>query len=103
VLERAGQYVSTFTERFSNVVAEERYEQHWLGQGGRPMGHRELTSEFLLAKVTDGVGWVPYRDVFEVDGKAVRDRDARLMCTPSRGCPRSSVGTSASGSTCRCR
>lgn len=78
VLELAGRYVSAFTERFSNVVSEERYEQDWLGQGGRPMGHRELTSEFLLAKVTEGIGWVPYRDVFEVDGKAVRDRDERL-------------------------
>jgi hypothetical protein len=78
VLERAGRYVSAFTERFSNVVSEERYEQDWQGQSGRSMGHRELTSEFLLVKVAEGIGWVPYRDVFEVDGKAVRDRDERL-------------------------
>ncbi len=78
VLERAGRYVSAFAERFSNVVSEERYEQDWLGQGGRRLSHRDLTSEFLLVKLTEGIGWVSYRDVFEVDGKAVRDRDERL-------------------------
>ncbi len=78
VLARAALYVAAFAERFSNVVSEERYEQSWTGQGGRSIGHRDLTSEFLLVKVTEGVGWVSYRDVIEVDGKAVRDRDERL-------------------------
>jgi hypothetical protein len=49
--------------------------------------HRELRSDVLLVKV-DGVDrWVQFRDVFEVDGKPLRDRDERLerlFLKPSR-------------------
>ncbi len=86
-----GQYVGQFIERFSNVVAEERYVQDTLGNlqsfaiGGRGStprlstgaGHRELRSDFLLVKVGP-VEWLPFRDVFEVDGKPIRDREQRL-------------------------
>src|SRR6185503_9035702 len=39
---------------------------------------RELKSDFLLVKIgpTD---LLPFRDVFEVDGSAVRDREQRLQ------------------------
>jgi formylglycine-generating enzyme len=91
ILARAGQYVGQFIERFSNVVAEERYVQDTLGnlqsfaiggRGGTPRlstgaGHRELRSDFLLVKVGP-VEWLPFRDVFEVDGKPIRDREQRL-------------------------
>jgi formylglycine-generating enzyme required for sulfatase activity len=91
VLARAGRYVGQFIERFSNVVAEERYVQDTLGNlpsfalGGRgalprfPSGarHRELKSDFLLVKVGP-VEFLPFRDVFEVDGTPVRDREQRL-------------------------
>jgi hypothetical protein len=36
-----------------------------------------LLSDFLLVRSPDG-GWVPFRDVFERDGDAVRDREERL-------------------------
>ena len=65
LLERAGQYVAQFVDRFSNVVAEERYVQDTLsnlpvvtrGLGGgssqrQPARHRELKSDFLLVKVS---------------------------------------------------
>ena len=38
---------------------------------------RTLRSDFLLIKV-EGHGWTPFRDVFEVDGRQLRDRQDRL-------------------------
>ena len=39
--------------------------------------HRELKADFLLVKIGPA-DWLPFRDVFEVDGSAVRDREQRL-------------------------
>lgn len=91
ILDRAGTYVARFMLEFANVVAEEHYEQRasgrqtFSGTGGRAgvvMGggaqRRELVSDFLLVKLTDPDTWVPFRDVFQVDGKPVREREERL-------------------------
>lgn len=90
VLSRAGVYVSKFMREFSNVVAEERYVQQASGRqtlsgAGRQASaavtggeRRELLSDFLLVKLPDVNYWVPFRDVFEVDGKPVREREDRL-------------------------
>ena len=40
--------------------------------------HRELKSDFLLVPAPGADGLVEFRDVFEVDGKPVRDREDRL-------------------------
>src|SRR4030095_1201890 len=39
---------------------------------------RPLRSDFLLVKPSDADRYVELRDVFEVDGQAIRDRHARL-------------------------
>jgi hypothetical protein len=57
-------------------VAEEDYRQTDVRVVAG--GSRRLKSDFLLATTADGQTWVPFRDVFEVDGKPVRDRDERL-------------------------
>ena len=93
LLGHAAEYLDDFVRRFSNVVAEERYVQNSTAvlssstiptsRGGivatpplpQPR-HRELKSDFLL--VTLAGGWVPFRDVFEVDDRPVRDREERL-------------------------
>jgi formylglycine-generating enzyme required for sulfatase activity len=90
ILARAGRYVSSFVDRFSSVVAEEHYVQDTLGNlpsvalGGRgsirvgvQSRRRELKADFLLVKIGPS-DWLPFRDVFEVDGAAVRDREQRL-------------------------
>ena len=46
--------------------------------GTRGGQRRELKSDFLLVLPPDSAVWVPFRDVFEVDGRAVRDRQERL-------------------------
>jgi formylglycine-generating enzyme required for sulfatase activity len=90
ILAQAGQYVERFVDEFSNVVAEERYVQDTLGNlpmitGGRgalasprpASRHRELKSDFLLVRVSP-IEWLPFRDVYEVDGVPIRDREGRL-------------------------
>jgi formylglycine-generating enzyme required for sulfatase activity len=90
VLKRTALYVEQFVDQFSNVVAEERYVQDTLGnlpmittgRGAlspvRPASrHRELKSDFLLVKVGP-LEWLPFRDVYEVDGMPIRDREGRL-------------------------
>jgi hypothetical protein len=74
IVVRASQYVDVFIQRFSNVVAEERYVQ----QSTYPVRRRELVSDFLLVTAPGSVGRLQFRDVREVDGAAVRDRGERL-------------------------
>ena len=83
LLQRAGAYVTEFETRFSNVVAEEHYVQFAPPPRSgtlfnQTMLRRELRSDFLLVRVPGDDAWMPFRDVFEVDGKPVRDRQDRL-------------------------
>jgi len=96
LLTRATWYVLDFVDKLSNVVAEEHYTQDSNvmlmtapipGLGGRGAAqtstprtsakHRELKADFLIVK-TSGDVWLPFRDVFEVDHIAIRDREQRL-------------------------
>ena len=79
VLERVTDYVVRYQHELSGVVAEERYVQD-ADKSDRPfVTHRELKSDLLLVR-TEGAteAYVQFRDVFEVDGDAVRDRSDRL-------------------------
>jgi hypothetical protein len=81
VLERAAAYVSRFQQRLSTVVAEEHYVQDWHvadESGSRRSEHRELRSDLILMRVGRDTSWTELRDVFEVDGRAIRPRDRRL-------------------------
>jgi len=87
LLGRGGWYVFDFLEKFSNVVSEETYVQDssvpmqsamLLGRAGAGARNRALKSDFLLVSVSSAQDWVPFRDVFEVDGQLIRDRDSRL-------------------------
>jgi hypothetical protein len=87
LLARAGAYVESFQRNFGSVVAEERYEQTirrapgangtTVQRGGSGPTDTVLVSDFLLVQVP-GEGWLPFRDVFERDGRQMRDREARL-------------------------
>jgi hypothetical protein len=79
LVTRASGYVEVFIGRFSNVVAEERYlQENTTGSTSRAGQRRELKSDFLLILPPDSALWIPFRDVFEVDGRPVRDREERL-------------------------
>jgi hypothetical protein len=81
VLKRSAQYVAEFRKQLSGIVAEETYRQEVAGTeriGGGSGRVRTLRSDLLLVKPADADRYVELRDVFEVDGKAVRGRQARL-------------------------
>ena len=88
LVDRAVTYVERYQQNFGSVVSEERYEQRLRRlaiaggssvqqRGGSGPQETTLVSDFLLVEVK-GEGWLPFRDVFERDGKPVRDREARL-------------------------
>jgi hypothetical protein len=84
VLDRASSYVADFHRQLSSIVAEERYEQDWRHvldrrRGTNQLVHRELLSDLLLIKPEGVRAWMEFRDVFEVDGSPVRERDQRLV------------------------
>jgi hypothetical protein len=87
VLDKAGDYVAAYERTFVGVVAEETYRQDVRGVAGvDPRGfalegrgqRRDLKSDILLVRAPGGDRWMQFRDVFEVDGKPVRDRAERL-------------------------
>ena len=81
VLERAAAYVAQFEQRLSGIVAEEQYTQEVKYPKGSPLllnQHRQLRSDLLLVHPVGGTDWMQFRDVFQVDGEPVRDREERL-------------------------
>lgn len=101
LLNRSAWYLDYFIDQFENVVAEEDYMQDATnplpsftpmptgrGGGGMPTAtaanemararHRDLRSDFLLVKSPDTLALIPFRDVIQVDGVMVRDRESRL-------------------------
>ena len=78
ILQVAGTYVEQYERNISAVVAQEDYQQ--LVQTREQLGNipTRKTRACLLVIDMGRPGWVAFRDVFEVDGKAVRERDERL-------------------------
>ena len=82
ILQRAGAYVDEFERQLSSIVAEESYTQRLRRSGPRFVpgpALREMQSDLLLVKPAGSAEWMQYRDVFEVDGNLIRDRDQRLV------------------------
>ena len=79
ILARVTDYVVRYQRELSGIVAEERYVQD-SDKSDRPfVTHRELKSDLLLVRTAGaGEAYVQFRDVFAVDGEAVRDRSDRL-------------------------
>jgi hypothetical protein len=78
-LQAGAVYVEKYERAFSTVIAEEDYVQRVrTSQGGRILETRRLRSDTLLASAGE-IGWIWFRDVFEVDGQTVRERDSRLQ------------------------
>jgi hypothetical protein len=79
ILNRAAIYVAAFHKQLSGIVAEESYEQHIKKQSTvYDLSRRKLRSDFLLVRPVGADRYVEFRDVFEVDGRALRDRQDRL-------------------------
>jgi hypothetical protein len=82
ILTRAAAYADAFPTAASGAVREESYAQQLHATGAA----RHLRSDVVIVPDRDN-GWLEFRDVFEVDGKPVRDRTDRLVslfATPTR-------------------
>lgn len=91
LLPRIHAYVERFQRELPSIVAEEHYVQAvsgWSSTGttgtttpGSQLRStkRELRSDILMITVPGTIGWVSFRDVFEVDGRRIRDREERLL------------------------
>lgn len=75
VLRAAADYVARYEQELTTLVAEEDYTQRLGTSASSPS--RRLRSDLLLV-FDESFGFVGFRDVFEVDGRPVRDREARL-------------------------
>jgi formylglycine-generating enzyme required for sulfatase activity len=94
LLGRAADYVKEFERQMTNVVSDESYVQEVIrpqavAESGLtqrqeyrevdlPFRRRELKSDFLVVRLGPEELPVPFRDVYEVDGRPVRDRTDRL-------------------------
>ena len=80
LLSSAGEYVLSYEDAFRVVVAEEVYVQRLrVSPGGPVQETRRLGSDVAFVRAPDAaLPWWLLRDVYEVDGRAVRDRQARL-------------------------
>jgi hypothetical protein len=74
LMQRVGVYVHGFIDQFSNVVAEERYEPDRVRRG-----NGRLRSDFLLVRKPGSERqFLTFRDVVEVNGQTVRNREEAL-------------------------
>lgn len=77
VMKRVGSYVESYGRQMSVIVGTERYVQWSEGPKAEAVPvTRQLVSEFALMRVEDD--WIGFRDVHEVDGKPVGERQDRL-------------------------
>jgi hypothetical protein len=77
VMHRVGAYVDAYGDRASIVVCTEQYEQHADGSNSVAQT-RTLVSDFALVYADAIHGWLGFRDVIEVNDRAVQDREDRL-------------------------
>jgi hypothetical protein len=75
-LRLAEAHATRYQEQLTSFVAEESYTQQVLVRGSQR--HRRTRSEVLVLQTSGRLRWTALRDVFEVDGRPVRDREDRL-------------------------
>jgi hypothetical protein len=96
LLDKTADYVVSYKHDFVGIVADETYRQEVRDTRGTDLRgfpveasrqKRDLKSDVLFVRTPDADYWLQFRDVYEVDGKPVRDRAERLsklFLEPSR-------------------
>jgi hypothetical protein len=83
ILLKATSYLAEYVTALSSVVSEERYVQTYTRRGDSARAEmtlsRTLQSDYLLVALAGSGEWLPFRDVYAVDGVPVRDRSDRLL------------------------
>jgi hypothetical protein len=79
LLREAGRYVVEYEDAFRNIVAEEEYVQRTPSSSGKGAPDRRTTrADLVFVRLAGPIPWASFRDVYEVDGTAVRDQTGRL-------------------------
>ena len=71
----ARKYVGEYEKNFAFIVADEWYQQVLRDYDGRIAHQRVMKSEVFLTFIEVDSEWIAVRDVMEVDGKPVANRD----------------------------
>jgi hypothetical protein len=80
LLGAAASYVAAYEEQAAAIVFEETYSQWITGPQTGLFSSRERRLRSDVAVIyADGFGWIGFRDVFDVDGRPVRDRQDRFQ------------------------
>jgi hypothetical protein len=87
LLLRVGEYVAEYERSFSDLLAEETYAQRvapWALKNGVSVRactvcKRTTRADLVFVRLTGEIPWASYRDVFEVDGRKVREHEQRLV------------------------
>jgi hypothetical protein len=74
-----GDYVQSYGEKASIVVATERYTQHVSNSRRTTPQERLTVADFAIVKAEGFGGWVGFRDVVEADGARIADHEDRLL------------------------
>jgi hypothetical protein len=82
-LELAGKYVDAYESRLGAISAEEDYRQTVVPVAGSrfsngPAMLTRRTRAYIFSVSLGTLGWVAFRDVFELDGRQIRGREERL-------------------------
>ena len=87
IVSRAARFVDLYATRAAGMVVEESYVQDVIqvnrfgyrtNTARAGSTHRTLKSDLLFVRPVGSDGWMQFRDVFEVDGRKLRDRGDRL-------------------------
>src|SRR5918993_2168388 len=84
LLQRSAAYVKRFHTQLAEIVAEETYQQvvHRTSEYQNPVPDNAvrvtLRSDLMLVRPVNADRYVEFRDVFEVDGKTVREPQQRV-------------------------
>jgi hypothetical protein len=89
LLRRVGDYVAEYERSFSDLVAEETYAQRMAGWRydetlksvvrACMVCKRTTRADLVFVRLSGEIPWASYRDVFEVDGRKVREHEQRLV------------------------
>jgi VWFA-related protein len=101
VLERAARYVLDYEQAFHDILAEEAYTQ-WAGRQAAETAavtlscaatscRRSTRADVVFVRLAGEIPWGTYRDVFEVDGQKIREREGRLEAAFASGSPASAA------------
>lgn len=81
----AVRYVADYETQFAFLIADENYVQTLYNADGREIQKRVLTAELFLTYLPADDTWMAIRDVSDVDGQPIKDRDdLRALLLKSR-------------------